>query len=109
VGFYYDWLGNEISSLEWAKLFSDNRHIGCDDVNGATVSTVYLGLDHGYDGPPLIFETMIFYPDGADQTFRYSTEAEARQRHKEIVEFLQTSKIGEIWHIQDAEDPGSGW
>jgi hypothetical protein len=109
MGDYYDWLGNEISMQEWVKLFKDERHIGDDRVNGAHVSTVYLGLDHGYyGGPPLIFETLIYYPDGSDQMFRYSTETEARQRHKEIVGFLQTSEIGEIWHIQDVEDPESG-
>lgn len=29
---------------------------------GRFVSTVFLGLDHGWDGEPMVFETMIFEP-----------------------------------------------
>jgi len=58
--------------------------------NGWFVSTVWLGLDHGYGaGPPLIFETMIFdrAADGGfgrgDSVYqeRYATEAEALAGH----------------------------
>ncbi|MCX4232111.1 hypothetical protein [Streptomyces ortus] len=52
------------------------------------VSTVWLGLDHNYgDGPPLLFETMVFGEGSwAEQDCqRYSTELEARIGHTEMV------------------------
>jgi hypothetical protein len=51
------------------------------------VSTVFLGLDHGFsgDGPPILFETMAFWlgpggPDGYEQE-RCSTWLEAERMH----------------------------
>lgn len=51
------------------------------------VSTVFLGLDHQFgQGPPLVFETMVFGgPCDGDQD-RYSTWAEAEAGHQRIVE-----------------------
>jgi hypothetical protein len=59
--------------------------------DGKWISTVWLGLDHRFidDGPPLIFETMVFSSEGGgvdlDQD-RYSTEEEARTGHDAIVQ-----------------------
>ena len=55
------------------------------------VSTVFLGLNHQFgDGPPLIFETMIFSPGPLDQEcWRYSTESEALVGHAAAVAQLQ--------------------
>jgi len=49
------------------------------------VSTVWLGLDHGYGGgPPLIFETMVFGGAHDEDQWRYPTEVEALAGHAEI-------------------------
>lgn len=54
------------------------------------VSTVFLGLDHGYDGVPKWFETMVFnHPSGNDWTTRYTTYDEAVEGHERIVSMLQ--------------------
>jgi hypothetical protein len=55
-----------------------------DDVE---VSTVWLGLDHNWhdDGPPVIFETMIFGGPLDLECWRYVTEAEAQAGHDEVV------------------------
>jgi hypothetical protein len=49
------------------------------------VSTVFLGIDHSFgDGPPLLFETMIFggkYEEDEYQE-RYSTWAQAEAGHE---------------------------
>lgn len=90
---YYDRAGNPVSSaLEWAKLFDGNpdyRRVARDVLpNGIVVSTVWLGLDHGFgSGAPLIFETMVFAGGDDDSDCeRYSTEAEARAGHAQLVE-----------------------
>jgi hypothetical protein len=65
---YYDQDGNPIEggTLEWAAMFEDSRSriIGrSKTLYGEMLSTVWLGLNHQYgDGPPLIFETMLFAP-----------------------------------------------
>lgn len=49
------------------------------------VSTVFLGLDHRYcgdDGPPILFETMIFGDGRDDYQERYVTLAEAEAGHR---------------------------
>lgn len=56
-----------------------------------TVSTVLLGLDHGMDGLPRLFETMVFAGETmADvATFRYATKNAARHGHATIVAHLR--------------------
>lgn len=51
-----------------------------------TVSTVFLGLDHNFgDGPPLLFETMIFGGPHADFQARCSTWSEAEKQHADAL------------------------
>jgi len=61
------------------------------------VSTVFLGLDHGYFGTPLWFETMIFPADDSGDITdwcelwadRYTTIQEAREGHVRAVEIAK--------------------
>ena len=91
---HYDRKGQPMDFMEWAKSFKNNelRRVAEDTLpDGKWVSTVWLGLNHNFsqDGPPLIFETMVFPNDGdmgeldAD---RYSTEEEALAGHKAMVD-----------------------
>lgn len=85
MGDYYDQDGKPIEMFEWARLFEDNdsRKIGSDKRGDILVSTVWLGLDHQWgDGPPLIFETMIFGGEHDEEQWRYSTREEAEAGHK---------------------------
>lgn len=54
--------GNDMST--WAYTFEnfENRRVAETRTAGVRVSTVFLGLDHRFydNGPPLVFETMIF-------------------------------------------------
>lgn len=92
---YYDKFGEPIDDLlEWARLFDDLQYkrIALTRLwHGARVSTVWLGIDHNFsndDGPPLIFETMVFGGrDGGDlDCERYSTFAEAYAGHLTMVD-----------------------
>ena len=61
------------------------RIVGDDPPWVIEVSTVHLVIDHQYgDGPPLIFETMVF-GDGEGDCERYSTEQQAREGHTRMV------------------------
>lgn len=78
---------------EWCKMFeSKDRIVAQTEIGEATVSTVFLGLDHGWGlrSEGLVFETMVFgAPDEDDRTTRYRTWDEAEAGHKKIVEEIE--------------------
>jgi hypothetical protein len=90
---YYDRDGAPMTLLEWADRLEDvvyKRVAETTLPDGKWVSTAWLGLDHQHgDGPPLIFETMIFSSDksGSEEVdcVRYSTLAEAEAGHAALV------------------------
>jgi hypothetical protein len=104
---HFDKQGNPISMRQWGELrergldpdghYGPNSYvrIGEDEVGEAKVSTVWLGMDHGWDRGdpdyrPVIFETMIFGTDDDDHPMmRYCTEEEAIRGHAEAVEDLR--------------------
>jgi hypothetical protein len=71
--------------MEWARWFETaERHLGNDFLDeGVHVSTVFLGIDHnfGLNGPPLLFETMIFGGPHDQYQDRYATRDEALAGH----------------------------
>lgn len=83
-----------LDMLEWARMYEDQakRRVAFTDVGkGLTVSTVFLGIDHGFgNGVPILFETMAFDARGDldSCTRRYGTWAEAEAGHQEIVHEL---------------------
>jgi hypothetical protein len=89
-GMYYDIDGNPVSMRQWVNAFESrqNRHIAKDTLpDGTFISTVHLGINHGFGNRPIIFETMVFLPSGeSDEMDRYSTKEEAMEGHKRMVE-----------------------
>lgn len=84
--------------LEWAEMFEvrDQRRVAWDKVGDFTISTVFLGINHQYfDGPPLVFETMVFEGDSRDELecYRYSTWAEAMAGHAAIKAKLEVEGL----------------
>jgi hypothetical protein len=74
--------------VEWAKSFEKkSRILAKTQVGEIEVSTVFLGIDHGFGGRQLWFETMTFGDDEERQQ-RYATWAEAESGHIEMVESL---------------------
>lgn len=69
----------------------DSRRIGSGDVNGYSISTVFLAMNHrfGGEGPPILFETMIFPKTKGrpleDYQVRYETYDEALAGHLKAV------------------------
>lgn len=78
--------------LKWGRWFETaNRTVNktyiSDDVE---VSTVFLGLDYSFDdGPPLLFETMVFGGEHDQDCERVSTWDEAEAMHKLVVERVE--------------------
>lgn len=86
----------------WARWFEDSmpeRRVAADEpVPGVRVSTVFLGLDHGFGGTPLLYETMIFDDDGtghrlAHEQWRYETKAEAVAGHADAVRAVREAAL----------------
>ncbi len=73
--------------LAWAKWLQDaDTCVAKTEMADIRVSTVFLGLNHRFDeGPPLIFETMIFGGDHDETMWRYSTWEEAEAGHERVV------------------------
>jgi hypothetical protein len=88
--------------MEWAYGFATtDRCVAWSGNADKYVSTVFLGLDHRFfgDGPPLVFETMVFVNEGATFKFngqerpcntildqeRYGSWAAAEAGHKRYV------------------------
>ena len=73
--------------MEWAQwVETAERTVAKTHLDDCSVSTVFLGLDHQYgDGPPLLFETMIFDGPHDQEQWRYTTREEALVGHEEAV------------------------
>jgi len=85
----FDREGNPMTMEQWNALLGDPEYkvVQQDTLeNGRWVSTVWLGMNMQYgEGPPLIFETMVFPSHGNYSELyceRYATEAQARQGHQ---------------------------
>ena len=83
--------------VEWAEWFEKaDRRVGFDTLEHVEVSTVFLGLDHGFGhvGEPILFETMVFRLGTRRdlECIRYATWEEAELGHAEIVKEWQGRK-----------------
>lgn len=90
----------EPNLLKWAKWFDDGfdrRRIRRTKINGKTVSTVFLGIDHSFGGRiPILYETMVFDDETDlavdDLQEGYSTRLEAIRGHNTVVKGIQKGK-----------------
>jgi hypothetical protein len=101
---YFDRAGQPLTMEEWAKDYADNSVLQTTDIDEeVSVSTIWLGLNHQYgDGPPLIFETVVFgggtkcptcgHREGGDPMYRYSTELAAKEHHHALVAALRAGE-----------------
>lgn len=70
--------------IQWAQWFERaNRTVARDKTADGQVSTVFLGLDHSFgEGPPLLYETMVFGGSMDQEMQRYTTRKQAVAGHK---------------------------
>lgn len=80
--------------MEWAVWFDkSNRHVAKETIGEATISTVFLGMDHQWgDGPPVLWETMVFGGSMDQEQDRCSGSREdAEAMHKRMVDRVKAA------------------
>jgi len=83
---YFDKDGSPLTTFEFVALFADDhyRRVALDDIPPhGHISTVWLGSNHNWgEGPPLIFETMVFLREAQSSIqARYATLEDAQRGH----------------------------
>lgn len=78
------------SPKEGMRQWGADRRIGLYEAPGVRVSTVFMPLNHQFgDGPPLVFETMVFGGPLDGEMERYSTKQDAEVGHAAMVRRVQ--------------------
>lgn len=87
---WFDRRGNPIGPEDWEQLklhVPEYFRIAETMIGDIRISTVWIGIDMGFhrDGPPIIFETMVFGGSLDQECWRYATEAQAVEGHGFVV------------------------
>jgi hypothetical protein len=95
---YYILNGHDVEAVDdvlvWGKMYEnfEARKVAITEIGDVRVSTVFLGMNHNWgDGPPLLFETMVFGGKLDQEQERYSTWDEAERGHAATVERVQAA------------------
>lgn len=83
--------------FEWAiSGFGGDRGVAKDQVGDASISTVFLAIDHsfGRTEPPVLFETMVFGGKQDGDMRRYTSYEDAERGHKETLAEVRRSQFG---------------
>lgn len=78
----------------WGKFFGDRskRRVARTEIGDVTVSTVFLGMDHNFEGgKPILFETMVFGGEHDEYQERCCTWDEAVAMHTRVVTMVEES------------------
>lgn len=84
----------EPSLMKWAEWMGKaDRRVARTQAQDILVSTIFLGVDHGHlSEPPVLWETMAFYPDGFTEECRYSCLQDAIEGHELMVARVFTNQ-----------------
>ena len=79
--------------LKWAKWYETaDRHVARDTIEEVEISTVFLGVNHAFvDGPPVLYETMIFGGPHDQHEERYHNKVAALVGHDRAVALVRES------------------
>lgn len=73
---------------KWARWFDEaDRQVAKEKIGEAVISTVFLGIDYNHEreGPPVLWETMIFGGPLDEETWRCTGGwADAQAMHKRM-------------------------
>ncbi len=92
----------EATMEEWSAFFASPERIVASDMLGdVRVSTVFIGMDMGYEflttqHKPVLWETMIFGGDHDQYQERYTSAADARAGHYRAVNLVLGLDMDEL-------------
>ena len=77
----------ETNLIAWGNWMNEgDRRIALDKSKKCCISTVFLGLDHSFGGDiPVLYETLVDFPSGEEEMYRYETEEQAIEKHTQLV------------------------
>ena len=80
--------------IKWGKWIGGaDRKVKLTETGESRISTVFLGLDHSFnDGPPILFETMVFGGAMDGEMDRYSTWEDAEAGHENMVVLVKAKQ-----------------
>lgn len=85
-----------VDQMTWATWWGEaERSIGMTQITSEVlVSTVFMGIDHRFrgDGPPLLFETMIFGGPLNERQWRYVSLDDATIGHAAAVRMARVAQ-----------------
>lgn len=93
----------ECDVLTMGRYFLQNperRHVGLDSIGRYEVSTVFLGVDHGWGGTPVLYETMVYDHEAPrenrwlDVQVRYVSRAQALEGHRAMMHRVARGEFG---------------
>ena len=96
--------------LVWGTFFEDmgKRRVAQDIIeqpesDPVRVSTVFLGLDHNWldNGPPILFESMVFGGPLDGEMYRYPTWDSAAEGHKLLVDETVLEGKVKAWEVRE--------
>lgn len=78
----------ECDLMTWAKCFGTaDRKVARETIGDSDISTVFLGLDYSVgEGPPILFETLVFGGKLDGEMDRYPTWDKAISGHNSMIE-----------------------
>lgn len=92
----------QVDRSEWVNAMNEDKHVRRNMFGNVLVSTVFLGLDHSWDGgKPLLFETMIFGGKHDQYQTRCSTWDEAVIQHEEACKLVRNKFMSWIIKIMN--------
>jgi hypothetical protein len=79
--------------INWGQWFKKaNRNVAVDTISEVKISTVFLGIDHAFQGSyPILFETMVFGGALDEEQERCSTWEQAEIMHQSMCERVRNS------------------
>ena len=97
----------KVDHLTWARWFETaDRTVKRDYIGEIMVSTVFMGLDHRFNrnGPPILFETMIFGGVFDGYQTRYSNWVEAEKGHGAALNLVDPPTVLDAEFIEFEEE-----
>lgn len=97
IGDCYNLAHERIPMMEGAMLLNDTaaRRIALDTIDSVEVSTVFLVFDHGHDGTPVLYETLVSGPEDVLWVERYSSRDAALAGHDRALAWVNAPHVAD--------------